>query len=436
MLLNRLLFVGLTLALLVAGQQLYQSATANHLPIKVGVLHAQSGTMQLSEASVARMTLLAIDEINAQGGVLGRPIQAVLHDTQSNPQTAALLAEKLIKEQTVSALFGCWTSSCRKAVKPIVEAYDHLLFYPVQYEGLETSNSIVYLGQTLNQQIKPTLNWARQQLGNRFFLVGNDYIYPRMANQYIHDMAYELNASVVGEHYVPLGAAHADNFTQIINALKKVGHTANTSQKASSIVILNTLNGDSNLGFFKALHQAGFNADNTAVISFSLSDTEVAAIAEQAGTDAISGHYLASSYFTDVIHSNNRHIKQRLAEHSITTPPNAAMINAYSAVWFYKQAVEACGSFEPHIYKHCLVYQSYASPAGILSLDKTHLNTWQPSRIGQLNRQLHYDIVWDSQTPIQPQNTPHTRTDQAWQALLLGFYEQWQQQWQAPAVQP
>jgi urea transport system substrate-binding protein len=435
-----LLVIGLWLLLLgllaFAVYPLYQTQAAKQAPIKVGVLHALSGTMQLSEAPVAQMTLLAIDEINAQGGILGRPIQAILQDTQSNPRTAAIHAEKLIKEQDVSALFGCWTSSCRKAVKPIVEAYDHLLLYPVQYEGIETSNSIVYLGQTLNQQIKPTLHWASQQLCNRFFLVGNDYIYPRMANQYIHDIATTLNSVVVGEHYVPLSTNHASDFAPIINALKKVKQAAKNASKAQSIVILNTLNGDSNVAFFSALHQAGFAADNTTVISFSLSDSEVSAIAAQAGAEAIAGHYLASSYFTDVIHSNNRQIKNRLAQQQITTVPNAAMVNAYSAVWFYKQAVEACGSFDPHFYKPCLAYQSYASPAGILSLTKGNLNTWQPSRIGQLNRSLHYDIVWDSATPIQPENTPHTRTDQAWQALLLRFYEQWHQQWQAPDAQP
>ncbi|WP_127471495.1 urea ABC transporter substrate-binding protein [Thiomicrorhabdus aquaedulcis] len=414
----------------------YQAYSSINSPILVGILHAQTGTMHLSEQPVAQMTQLAIDEINAQGGILGHPIKAVSLDTQSSPQTAALLAQKLIKEHNVSALFGCWTSSCRKAVKPVVEASDHVLFYPVQYEGIETSDAIVYLGQTLNQQIKPTLNWVGQHLGQRLFLVGNDYIYPRMAHLYINDLAPLLNLSVVDEHYVPLGQT---DFSAIIQAITHALQTPDIptapNQTASKLVILNTLNGDSNIAFFKALHAAGLHPSTQPIVSFSVSDNEINTITQQVGVTAVTGHYLASSYFDGVINSNNHQFKKRLQKQDITIPQNAATVNAYSALWLYKQAVESCGSFEPRLYKPCLAYQSYASPAGILSLDKINFNAWQASRIGQLNSQMHYDIIWDSNTPIKPENTPHTRSDQAWSESLLHFYTQWQQQWQ-PKDQP
>ncbi|MCR9117865.1 MAG: transporter substrate-binding protein, partial [bacterium] len=177
-------------------------------PIKVGVLQSLSGTMSTSGTSVIDATLLAIEEINASGGLLGRPVEAVVADGKSNTQTYASEAERLIVEERVSTVFGCWTSASRKTVKPIFEEHDHLLIYPVQYEGMETSPNIIYLGAAPNQQFIPAVNWANESLGKkRFFLVGSDYVFPRAASEVIKDQLKKMDAELVGEVFVPLGSS-------------------------------------------------------------------------------------------------------------------------------------------------------------------------------------------------------------------------------------
>ena len=175
-------------------------------PIKVGILHSFTGTMAISEKSVADATLMAIEEINQQEGLLGRKIEPIITDGRSDWPTFAREADRLITEKKVSVIFGCWTSACRKSVKPVVEKYNHLLFYPVQYEGLEQSPNIVYNGAAPNQQIIPAIKWCFDNLGKRFFLVGSDYVFPRTANAIMKDVIAALRGEVLGEEYIPLGS--------------------------------------------------------------------------------------------------------------------------------------------------------------------------------------------------------------------------------------
>ncbi len=176
-------------------------------PIRVGILHSTSGTMAESESPVVDATLLAIRELNEAGGVLGRPVEAVVRDGRSDPEVFAKEARQLLAEDKISTVFGCWTSASRKTVEPIFERHDGLLFYPVQYEGLEECPNVVYLGATPNQQIIPAVRWAFAFLGKRrFFLVGSDYVFPRAANAIISDTLDEMNAEVVGEAYLPMGS--------------------------------------------------------------------------------------------------------------------------------------------------------------------------------------------------------------------------------------
>jgi urea transport system substrate-binding protein len=166
--------------------------TDNHSlpPIKVGVLHSLTGTMAISAKPVINATLMAIDEINQTGGLLGRPVQTIVADGKSDPAVFAHEAERLIAEENVSVIFGCWTSSCRKAVKPVVEHYHNLLVYPLQYEGLEQSPNILYMGSTPNQQIIPALLWSFEHFGKRLYLVGSDYVFPHISNLIIRDIVW------------------------------------------------------------------------------------------------------------------------------------------------------------------------------------------------------------------------------------------------------
>jgi urea transport system substrate-binding protein len=231
-------------------------------PIKVGILHSLTGTMAISEKSVVEATLMAIEEINQRGGVLGRKIKPIVVDGRSDWPTFAKEAERLITQGKVSVVFGCWTSASRKTVKPIFEKHNHLLFYPVQYEGIEQSPNIIYTGAAPNQQIIPAVNWSIENLGKRFFLIGSDYVFPRMANTIIKDYITALGGYVLGEEYILLGSSDVNKIVQKIT-------------QARPDVILNTINGDSNVAFFRELRKAGIKPDNIPTMSFSISEAEL-----------------------------------------------------------------------------------------------------------------------------------------------------------------
>ena len=232
-------------------------------PIRVGLLHSLSGTMATSESAVVDGTLLAIEEIN-RGGVLGRRIEGVVADGMSDPAIFAREAERLIVREKVCTVFGCWTSASRKTVCPIFEKHDHLLIYPVQYEGLEESPNIVYNGATPNQQILPAINWAYTDLGHKYFLVGSDYVFPRVAHAIIRDRVAALGGQVVGEEYGPLA--------------RLISRGSSRRSASRPDLIVNTINGDSNAAFFRALRKAGISSASIPTLSFSIAENEVRSV--------------------------------------------------------------------------------------------------------------------------------------------------------------
>ena len=257
--------------LLLAGLWLRHSSAPP--PIRIGVLHSLSGTMAASEHPLVDAVRLAVEEINAASGLLGRPVEMVIADGQSDARIFAAEAERLIATEHVSALFACWTSACRKAVKPVVERHRHLLFYPLQYEGLEHSAHIHYTGAAPNQQIIPGTRWALDTLGKRVYLLGSDYVFPRTAHLIVRDLVRAGHGSVVAERYRPLGDA---DFSAIVAELRALRPD----------VVLNTINGDSNGHFFRALHAAGL--DDIPVVSFSVAEDGLAAIGPENWLYAVS----------------------------------------------------------------------------------------------------------------------------------------------------
>ena len=233
--------------------------------VKVGVMHSLSGTMAMSETSVRDAELLAIEEINAAGGVLGRQIVPVVEDGASDNATFAEKAEKLLMSDHVAAVFGCWTSASRKAVLPVFERCNGLLWYPVQYEGMESSKNIFYVGAAPNQQIVPAVDYLAEQYGKRIFLLGSDYVFPRTANTVIKAQAAAKGYEIVGEEYTPMG--HTD-YATVINKIRA----------AQPDYVFNTLNGDSNVSFFKQLRDSGITADDLMTCSVSVAEEEVAGI--------------------------------------------------------------------------------------------------------------------------------------------------------------
>ena len=248
--------------------------------VKVGLLHSLSGTMSISETSVRDSELLAISEINANGGVLGKQIIPVQADGASDPQIFATEARKLLQDEKVVTVFGCWTSQSRKAVKPIFEELYGLLWYPVQYEGMEASPNIMYMGASPNQQIVPAVDYCATNIGKRMFLVGSDYVFPRTANRIIKAQLAQLDGECAGEEYIPMGGS---DFSAIIAKI----------QKAKPDVILNTLNGDSNVAFFAALGKAGITSSVIPVMSFSIAEEEVAKM----NLDNLAGHLVSWNYY-------------------------------------------------------------------------------------------------------------------------------------------
>lgn len=376
--------------------------------VRVGILHSLSGTMEISEREVAMVTAAAFEEINERGGIMGRRIVPLVADGASDPCTFAREARRLIEHDGVKALFGCWTSASRKAVKPIVEQNNGLLFYPVQYEGFEASPNIVYLGQVPNQQIRPAIKYAIDHFGKRFYLVGSDYVFPRAANRYIRDLAGIMEAGIVGETYIPLGGSDFAATAARIKALKPD-------------VIFNTLNGENNLYFFRALYEEGVRASDIPVISFSIGENEVKKMGKKIPVDALAGHYAAASYFDSIESKENESFKAFLKRHRIRSSPGDAMEAAYNGVQIYKQAVMECGSFDPRIVARCLPMQSYYGAEGIVYIDASNNHAWKTSRIGRITPSLSFEIVFDSMQPIQPQNYPTYKTIEEWESIVQGF---------------
>lgn len=385
-------------------------------PIKVGVLFATTGTMAISETPVKNATLMAIDEINEQGGIMGRPIVPIVVDSKSDLNHAAALAEKLIKDNKVSVVFGCWTSSCRKTLKPIFEKNNHLLIYPVQYEGLEQSPNIIYTGAAPNQQIIPAIKWAFDNLGNRFFLVGSDYIFPRVANAIIKDQVNILGGEIVGEDYLLLGSQDVD---PVINRIIKTKPT----------VIINTINGDSNIAFFKALRAKGITPEKIPTVSFSIAENELLSME----IPKMVGDYTAWNYFQSLHNPSNakfvKNFKNRFGEKQVTDDPIEA---GYFSVYLWAQAVNEAKTDNVNIIRDKIKRQSLNAPEGPVYIDPENQHTWKMVRIGKIKADGQFEIVWQSEKPIQPMPYPTYRSKEEWDNLANTIYKNWGNRWENP----
>ena len=346
-----------------------KTSQQNTNTVKVGLLHSLSGTMTLSETPVRDAEKLAIEEINANGGVLGKKIEILEEDGRSNPNTFAEGADKLLTVEDAVTIFGCWTSASRKAVIPIVEEHDALLWYPVQYEGFESSPNVVYTGSTLNQQIIPTIDYLLKNGRKRMFLLGSDYVFPRTANKVIKAQLAAHGGECVGEEYTPLG--HTD-YSEIIEYIKTLHPD----------VIINTLNGDSNISFFRQLKSAGISASEIPVMSFSLAEIEIQYI----GAESLDGHMTAWSYYETLDNTENQRFissyKKNYGNARLVDDPMEA---AYDAVYLWKTAVEKANSFETKKVREALTELAFNSPEGKIKVDGKNQHIYRKLRIGRIN---------------------------------------------------
>ena len=338
--------------------------------VKVGLLHSLTGSMAISEKSVRDAEVLAIKEINAAGGVNGKQIEYVEEDGASEPSTFATKAEKLIDSEGVSTIFGCWTSSSRKAVKPIVEEYGSLLWYPVQYEGMESSSNIVYTGAAPNQQIVPAIDYLLDQGYKKFFLLGSDYVFPRTANMIINAQLEAKGAEAVGEEYADMDQT---DFAAIISKI----------EAAKPDVIINTLNGTGNVSFFKQMSEKNYTSSDYMTMSFSIAEEEVATI----GADILKGHMVSWNYYQTTDTEKNKEFvkayKDAYGENRVTSDPAEA---AYDAVYLWKAACEKADSFETEdVIKAVESGEiSFDAPEGTVTIQGDNHHLVKPVRIGQV----------------------------------------------------
>lgn len=354
--------------------------------IKVGVLHSLSGTMAISEVSVKDSEMMAIEEINAAGGVLGKKLVPVVEDGASDWPTFAEKARKLIQQDKVAAVFGGWTSSSRKAMLPVFEELNGLLWYPVQYEGLEASPNIFYTGATTNQQIVPAVTWLLENKGKKMYLLGSDYVFPRTANKIIKEQLKVEGGILAGEEYTPLG--HTD-YSTIISKIKD----------ARPEVIFNTLNGDSNVAFFKQMKDAGISAEDMPVLSVSVAEEEIRSI----GVDVLKGHYAAWNYYqTTDTPENPKFVeayKAFTAPDRVTSDPVEA---GYIAVYLWAAAVEKAGSTDVDKVKEAAKGLEFNGPGGKVKVDGDNQHIYKTVRIGEVLADGMFKEVWNSGEAVKP----------------------------------
>ncbi len=350
--------------------------------IKVGILHSLSGTMASSEMQLVDAALFAIDEINKKGGILGRQLLGVVEDGCSDPGIFKLKAKKLLEQDAVNVVSGCWTSSSRKALQDIIRDKKVFLLYPVQYEGLEENPNILYSGSCLNQQISPAVEWCLAQGYVNFYLVGSDYVFPRTANALIKSLLLDRGAKILGEDYLPLGAT---DFKDIAKSIKS----------AKPDFVLNTINGKSNAGFFTHYNKYG---NKFPVMSFSISEHDLHNLGIQKAA-----HYLCWSYFQNLDNKENQRFLSEFGKFNKINPiASDPVIMTYSQIRLWSQAVEKAGTLDIDAVREHLHGQKLKSPAGLLEvMPNNHI--LKSTFIAKQISNKKFEVIWKSNKRIKPE---------------------------------
>ncbi|SOE51886.1 Urea ABC transporter, urea binding protein [plant metagenome] len=371
--------------------------------IKVGILHSLSGTMAISETSLKDVALMTIDEINAQGGVLGKKLEAVVVDPASDWPMFADKARQLLAQDKVSVVFGCWTSVSRKSVLPVFKELNGLLFYPVQYEGEELERNVFYTGAAPNQQAIPAVEYLMSEDGGgarRFVLLGTDYVYPRTTNKILRAFLHSkgIKDSDIDEVYTPFG--HSDYQTIVAN-IKKFAAGGKTA-------VISTINGDSNVPFYKELGNAGLKATDVPVVAFSVGEEELRGV----DTKPLVGHLAAWNYFQTVKNPVNdgfiekwrAYAKAKGLPNASTVVTNDPMEATYVGLHMWKQAVEKAKTTDVDKVIDAMGGQTFASPNGFtMEMDKTNHHLHKPVYIGEIRADGQFNVVWKTKGPIRAQ---------------------------------
>jgi urea transport system substrate-binding protein len=362
--------------------------------IKVGILHSLSGTMTASERPLQSLLVMLIEQLNERGGLLGRPVEAVIMNPRSDWKLYADQARAMLTEHKVSAIFGCWTSASRKQVLPVVEWANNLLFYPSQYEGEEQSPNIFYLGGTPRQQALPAIDYLRRMHRQKFFLIGTDYIYPRTTNAIIR--SYLAKAGISGadveEVFAPFG------HTDWRNTIADLRRFAAGGQSA----VISTISGDSNVDFYREFARAGLTAEVLPVMSLSIGEAELPALPRANMT----GHYVAWNYLHEMDSRSNRDFIS--AWRDFSGEPKAVANDPMEATWIgfnlWAAAVEKAGTFDPNRVREALAGLTIDAPSGFrVHMDVKNQHLHKPAVLGRIDKHGSIQPVWISGDVLPPE---------------------------------
>lgn len=361
--------------------------------VTVGILHSVTGTMAISETGSVQAEKLAIDQINAQGGVLGRKIEYIQEDGASDWPTFAEKAKKLLVNDKVASVMGCWTSASRKAVLPVFEQYNGMLYYPTFYEGLEQSPNVIYTGQEATQQIIAGIDWVTKEKGAKsFYLLGSDYIWPRTSNKIARKHIEKLGLKVVGEEYYPLGHTQ---FNSVINKIKL----------KKPDVIYAIVVGGSNVAFYKQLKAAGIDMtkESPVLLTISVTEDEIRGI----GGENIEGAYACMKYFQSLENENNQEFvsafKEMWGDDMVIGDVTQA---AYLGPWLWKAAVEKAGSFDVDKVREASPgIELTSAPEGYVKVHPNH-HLWSKTRVGKAMANGQYEVVFETDDLVEPDPFP------------------------------
>ncbi|WP_332661999.1 urea ABC transporter substrate-binding protein [Aeromicrobium sp.] len=364
--------------------------------VKLGFLNSMSGPMSISESTVSDALNLAAEQINAEGGILGKKIEPVQEDGASEPTVFAEKATKLIQSDCVAAVFGGWTSSSRVAMRPVFKSLNNILFYPVQYEGLEADHNIFYTGATTNQQIIPALDFLKKEKKiESIFLAGSDYVFPRTANKIIKQYAAANDIKVVGEEYQPLDQGAWGT------AVDKIVST-------KPDVVFNTINGDSNVAFLKAYDEKGLDASSIPIVSVSIAEEEAAAIPVD-----LTGQMTSWNYYQTVEgETNSAFVKAFKDKFGQDRPTSDPMEAAYTSLWLYKAMVEKAETFDVDDVIDAAGGISFDAPEGKVTINGENHHIAKTALIGEVQKDKLIKTIWSSGEPIEPD--PFLKTYDWW----------------------
>jgi urea transport system substrate-binding protein len=383
-------------------------ATDGGETVKIGVLHSLSGTMAISETSLRDVVLMAVEEINAAGGVLGKQIEPVVVDPASDWPLFNEKAKELITSHKVAATFGCWTSVSRKSVLPTFEEYNQLLFYPVQYEGEEQSLNVFYTGASPNQQLIPAAKYMKDEDYKKFYLLGTDYVFPRTANKVLK--AYLLSVGVpeenIAEEYTPF---HHQDYQTIVGKIKAFAAGGNAC-------VMSTINGDSNVPFYKEFANQGLTSDDCPIMAFSVAEDELRAM----DVPPLVGHLAAWNYYQSIDSPENKtfvaNFKAYCEKNNL--PGGSARVTddpieaAYYGVYVWKAAVEKAGSFDVDAVRKAVYGLKFDAPGGAKEMHASNQHTLKPVYIGEIKADGQFEIISSSDGLVSPDSySPHLHPD-------------------------